>query len=134
MSGHGRKDVDEALVLALAAGSGVAAAARKAGVSERTVRRRLQEEAFAARVDGARARMVQRAVGRLAAAGGLAGKTLHELLRSQSDTVRLGAAHAALEFMFRGHEQDTLVRQVEDIQRQLEAVKRRGQGSDQADA
>jgi hypothetical protein len=94
----------------------------------------LREEAFAARVDEARAKMVQRAVGRLAAAGGLAGRTLHELLRSQSDSVRLGAARAALEFMFRGHEQDTLARQVEDIKRQLEEVKRRGKGSDQAGA
>jgi hypothetical protein len=60
----------------------------------------------------ARDEMVQQVIGKLAAVGTLATDTLHQLLSSKSDAVRLGAARATLEHMFRGHELHTLAQRV----------------------
>jgi hypothetical protein len=114
----GRKKADDALVFALSAGASAAGAARHAGVSERTVYRRLADPAFRARVDAARSEMVQQVVGRLAAVGTIASQTLQELLGSESEAIRLGAARAALDFMFRGHEQDVLARRIAALEEQ----------------
>jgi hypothetical protein len=124
MAGGSRKNADDGLVAALAAGASAAAAAEKAGVSERTVRRRLEDPAFRARVDEARADLVRLAVGRLADVGALAGDTLAELVKAGPPAVRLGAARSILEFMLRGAEVDTLARQVSDLKRQVEDLSR----------
>jgi hypothetical protein len=134
VAGTGKKNCDEALLTALAAGGSVAAAAHHAGVSERTARRRLASAEFRARVDEARAAMVGQAVGRLASVGALAGDTLRELLDpGRPPAVRLGAARSVLEFMFRGHELDTLARQVADLQRRLAEVTTNGPGGGAAE-
>src|SRR5439155_5083923 len=104
-----------------------ATAAQHADVCERTVRRRLEDAAFRARVDDARAELVRQTVGRLAAIGTLAGSTLHGLLAAEVPAgVRLGASRAVLEFMFRGHEVETLARQVAELKAQVEALNTRG--------
>jgi hypothetical protein len=121
----GRKGNDEALVTALAAGGSASAAAQLAKVSTRTVHRRLQDPAFRARVDEARAEMVSQAVGRLAAVGALAGDTLHELLASSvPPATRLGAARAVLEYMLRGAEVEALAREQAELRREIEELKR----------
>ncbi len=126
----GKRNCDEALILALAGGADVAGAARKAGVSERTVRRRLEGADFRARVDGVRSELVRQAVGKLAEAGGLASSNLRALEDSaKSEAVRLGACRAVLEFMFRGHELDTLARQVEELRREVQEVSRGAGGA-----
>jgi hypothetical protein len=125
---NGRKRGDEALINALAVGVSVAAAAEHAGLSRRTAYRRLEDPAFRARVDEARAGIVSGVVGRLSGIGVLAGDTLKNLLGDSSSSIRLGAAKAALEFMFRGNEQDTLARQLRELQEQIEALK--GQDAD----
>src|SRR4051794_31695937 len=71
----GKRNCDDALILALAAGASTTAAAEQARVSDRLVRRRLEEPPFRAKVDAARAELVSRAVGRLSAVGVLAGQT-----------------------------------------------------------
>lgn len=43
MAGYGRKNIDDALVVALAAGGSISFAANEAGCSESTVRRRLAD-------------------------------------------------------------------------------------------
>jgi hypothetical protein len=128
---NGRKNRDEALIAALAAGGTVATAARHAGCSERTLYRRLEDRSFRARVDEARAELVTQAVGRLSAVGALAGDTLNELLTNQAPMVRLGAARAALEFMFRGHEHDTLARRLAQLKEEIEGLRHghRGDGA-----
>jgi hypothetical protein len=129
VAGSGKKHCDEAIVAALAAGGNVAAAARHARVSERTVHRRLEDPAFRAKVDEARTELVRAVVGRLAAIGVLATTRLQNLVdNARSETVQLGAARAVLEFLFRGHEQDTLAREVAEVKRQLDEV-RRGTGN-----
>lgn len=85
------------LVNALAAGSSVAEAAERAGVSAKTAYRRLREPEFKAKITVARDALFADAVGKLADAASAAIATLVDLLGSSSPTARLGAARAILE-------------------------------------
>jgi hypothetical protein len=96
-TGRKRKG-DAELVLALACGATAENAAQKAGLSRRTVYRRLADPAFRARVTAMRAEMARRAAGMVTAAGLGAVKTLATLQESAaSEAVRLGAARATIE-------------------------------------
>jgi hypothetical protein len=97
MADIGRRKGDSALLVALAGGRTVRAAARAAGIGERTARRRLADPAFRARVAEMRADMVERALGRAARGMSAAADTLRRLLRADKESVRLGAARALLE-------------------------------------
>lgn len=97
MSGRGRENADEMLMAALAAGKTVRDAAAEAGVSDRTVFRRLEQVDFRQRVADMRARMVEAAAGRLADAAGAACARLKSLLEAESESVQLGAARTILE-------------------------------------
>ena len=97
MKVNGRKSADAALIIALASGAKVDAAARVAGVSESTVFRRLRGPNFRAAVTTARSEFTTRALGKLAAASTAAASTLRSLLKAESETVRLSAARAILE-------------------------------------
>jgi hypothetical protein len=98
MAGHGRKQIDEALLLALACGATAETAAQKVGVSKRTVLRRQKDPAFQQRLKEMRKEMVERCAGTMTAAGLEAVKTLVTLLNSAAPpSVRLGAARAILE-------------------------------------
>jgi hypothetical protein len=102
MSVNGRHNADSALVAALAAGMTYADAARVAGVSERTARRRMEDEPFRSQVTAARGDLVQRAVGRASDSLVEAVETLQDLMRSaSSESARLGAARALLDFVGR---------------------------------
>jgi len=89
---------DETLIFALACGSTVEAAASKAGVSKRTVYRRLDDPAFRKTLQTIRADMIYRATGMLTASSMEAVKTLLNLMNTGvGSTARLGAAKAILE-------------------------------------
>jgi hypothetical protein len=104
------------LLLALACGATVEAAARQAGVSESTAHRRLAEPEFRQQLQALRADMVQRTVGALMAAATEAVRTLLELLRTSAPfAVRLGAARAVLEMGLK-------LREVSDLEERLSAV------------
>jgi hypothetical protein len=104
MSGDGRHNGDSALVAALAAGLTCAEAGRVAGVSERTVRRRLQEEDFRAELAMARASLLDRAIGRASDAATEAVDVLTSVMRSgKSDTARISAARTLLQFSSHRH-------------------------------
>src|SRR5581483_430575 len=75
------RKAEEQIVMALAAGASKESAAKIAGVSSRTVFRRCQDAEFRARVDRARAELVEGAVGRLSAIGPLAADELHRLIK-----------------------------------------------------
>jgi hypothetical protein len=93
-----KKKGDAELVQALACGASPESAAQKAGLSRRTVYRRLADPAFRAQVIELRAEMVRRSTGMVTAAGLAAVKTLMTLQDSAaSEAVRLGAARATLE-------------------------------------
>ena len=96
-AGRKRKG-DAELVLALACGASPENAAQKAGLSRRTVFRRLADPVFCAQVTELRVEMSRRAAGMITAAGMAAVKTLTSLQESAaSESVRLGAARATLE-------------------------------------
>jgi hypothetical protein len=93
-----RKTSNDALLLALACGGTVENAARKVGLTERSVYRRMADPAFREQVTRTRAEIVQRTAATMAAAGMEAVKTLVELMHTdQPASVRLGAARSVLE-------------------------------------
>lgn len=120
MAGRGRKSADDALALALAAGSTVAAAATRAGVSERTVYRRLEDVAFRHHVTSTRTQFVSQTVGLLADAMTEAARTLRELLMAESDAVRLGAARAILDAGVKLRESEELAERIALLESHLE--------------
>jgi hypothetical protein len=116
----GKKGGDEAIVLALAAGGSIPYAARSAGVSETTVRRRLSDPALRARIGAMRSELIAAAVGRLATLGRKAADKLNELLDDPDAKIRLGASRSVLQYMLQGHEHELLAAQVAELQRQIE--------------
>lgn len=107
---------DDALVLALACGATAEAAAAKAGVSRRTVFRRLADEGFRKRLRNVRQEMVERCSGMLTAASMEAVRTLMALMEPVAPYAsRLGAAKAVLELGVR-------LRDLTEIEQRLSAL------------
>src|SRR5579871_6747622 len=115
---------DAALVSALAAGASQAEAAQLSGLSERTVSRRVADPEFRRRVEAARDGLVKRTIARLSATGILAAQGLHDLLKSPSDAIKLGACRATLDFLFKGHEQLALIDRVAALEELAKEGKR----------
>jgi hypothetical protein len=115
---HGRRNVDDLLLLTLACGATAEAAAQQAGVSRATVQRRLQETEFQQRLQQIRSDMLQRTSGMLTAAGGESVKTLVILQRETAPfAVRLGAARSVLEL-------GTKLRETAEFEARLAALER----------
>ena len=93
----GRRNADEVIAVALAAGCTWRQAARTAHVSAATVGRRMGQPAFRREVARLRAEMVDRTVGRTAAAGSAAVGALVRLLGAEAESVRVAAARALLD-------------------------------------
>jgi hypothetical protein len=99
MSANGRRNVDDLLATALAGGATYREAAKAAHVSERTVRRRMEDEAFRGRVADERAELVRHAARLASGALTEAVTTLVALMRdAQGENVRLAAARSLLSF------------------------------------
>jgi hypothetical protein len=114
-----RKKEGETLVLALACGATVEAAARQCNVSDRTVYRRLKDPKFRTQVREARAEMVKRAAGMLTAAAGESVRTLLALQKAPTPpAVRLGAARAVLELGIKVREMVELEARIEALEQQ----------------
>jgi hypothetical protein len=108
---------DGLLALALARGMTQAEAATEAGVGERTVCRRLDDPAFRATVARFRSRLMDRAVGRLAAASDRAIDRLLELVDNSEDIIRLRASKVLLDQLVKQgifHDHDARLGAVED--------------------
>lgn len=124
MARDGRENADSVLIAALAGGATHADAAATAGVSPRTVRRRLDDPAFKAQVQVTRADLVESAVGILARVTTTAAETLAQLLdKNIAPTVRLGAARAVIEL-------GAKLREQQDLEGRIAALEERqtGQG------
>jgi len=118
MADFGTKD--RALALALAAGRTVADAAEHAGLSPRTVHRRLANVEFCRLVTATRAEMLAAAMGKLAAAAGNAAGTLAELATdAAADSVRLNAAKTVLEMANRWAESAEFEQRLTQVEKQL---------------
>lgn len=121
-AGRKRKG-DAALVVALACGASPESAAQKAGVSLRTVFRRLADTAFLAQVDAMRAEMVRRQAGMFTAAGMASIKTFTTLQESAtSESVRLGAARAVIELGCKLRENAALMDRIAALEGCLETL------------
>jgi hypothetical protein len=94
---------EDGLILALAAGATVREAAKRAGMGERTVYRRLAGVEFRRTVREVRGRMFDAAVGQLTGLVGQAIETLARLMESDKPSEALGAAKAVLELGPRLH-------------------------------
>jgi hypothetical protein len=112
---RGRKNADDALLLAVACGVTLENAAAKAGVSARTATRRMADPTFQKRLRAMRLDMVQRTMGALTAAGQEAVRTLLELLKGSTPSVRLGAVRMVLEMGIK-------MREVADLEERLAAL------------
>jgi len=118
-----RKKNDDAVVLALACGATVEAAARQGGVSERTIYTRLRDPDFQKRIKEARTDLVRRSAGLLSAASGEAVRTLLALLKeSVRPSVRLGAAKAVLELGIKVRELAELEAEVRALELEIKAL------------
>jgi len=111
---------DDALILALARGLTVRAAAKMSGYSERQAHRKIDDPAFSRRVSEVRGAVMGRAIGILSAAGTEAARTLRKLLASETDQVRLAAARSILELGNKLREATELSERIEALERQQE--------------
>ena len=92
-----RANADELVVAALAAGRTLQEAADAAGVSPRTVSRRLADPAFRQSIRSVRGEMIGQALGRMADGMSEGADVLRALLAAESESVRLGACRTMLE-------------------------------------
>jgi hypothetical protein len=119
--GGSPKGASAVLVAELAAGTPAAEAARRAGMSERTARRRMEDPATRSLVNSARERLLDAHLGRLTALTSVALDTLDALLRCQNDPTRLGAAKAILEHRVRLEERQALGARIAALESALSA-------------
>jgi hypothetical protein len=97
MAARSKNATDLLVIGALAAGATYEDAAQAAGISERTVRRRMADPDFRARLWETRGRYLDRALGRLSEISVEAVDALAGLLSSDSERVRLRAAVVVLD-------------------------------------
>jgi hypothetical protein len=124
MSGK-RRRAEEPLLTALAAGSPVGQAAKAAGLSPRTVYRRLAEPGFRSRLATARDELASEALSELAGCASEAVATLRRLLLANNEHVQLGAARTLLDQLLRLREALALAERVATLERRLEHQQRR---------
>jgi hypothetical protein len=121
VAGGDRSRADTLLVAGLAAGQSVEAAARQAGVSERTARRRLGDPTFQRALAEARRVVLAQALGVLVDASTAAARALRALLDAEGESIRLRAAVAILDAARAHVELDDLAQRVEALETQSES-------------
>lgn len=109
----------ERVIASLLSERSLSAAAKRAGVGERTVRRWLTEDAeFRAALVQARRAIFEAGVERAQALTGLAVETLCDLLNEKKcPAVRLGASRILLEFSTNRNDADTILARLEELER-----------------
>lgn len=116
MANNDRRRGDDHLLVNLTAGMTVRDAARSAGMAERTAHRRLEDPQFRRRLETARRELIAMTVERMAVASTKAVDTLSELLDSETDSVRLGAARSILEIGMRMRQQYVLEKRLSALE------------------
>lgn len=98
MANNGRKNRpgEHQFVAALAVGKSITEASQEAGISQRTAYRWLAESEIKQNIEIARSEMTKQALAELSGVASDAVKTLKDLLTSESDNTKLGAARAIL--------------------------------------
>jgi hypothetical protein len=131
MAKEGKRSADPKILLALACGATAEAAARQAGVSESTLRRRLKDPCFVQKLHKLRADMHLRVADQLTAASTEGVRTMVLLMKeTNSGSVRLGAARSVVELSTKVRETaDLAVRLAELEQRLAEQDQPRSSGN-----
>ena len=106
-------------IVALAGGATVTDAARHAGLGRRTVTRYMADDEFLAAIERTRAKLIERAVGRLADLSTKAIDRLAELLESDKQTVQLSAARVILQSLPQLREHAELSERLEELEQRL---------------
>jgi hypothetical protein len=121
MPNEARQRLEHQLLLALACGATIEVAARTLGVSESTVRRRVREKRFAARLTQMRSEMSVRVADQLTAASTEGARTMVELMKQGNPpSVRLGASKAVVELSMRARENADLQHRMAELERRLD--------------
>ncbi len=116
---------DAPLLAALAGGSTMRGAAEIVGLSDRTVRRRMNDPDFQRRLEEARAAVVERTVGHLAEAAAEAASALRKLVRDSPDQrARVRAALDLIDLAGRTRAGHQLQKEVAELRRQVEELQR----------
>jgi len=111
---------DRLLAATLATGASYARAGQVAGCSPATVKRRMADESFRARVDELRSDHVRRVEHRLAELSGRALEALEALMAdADAPAQRLGAAKVVLEGLLRFREAGETERRLDDLEARL---------------
>src|SRR5688572_30334872 len=113
----------QAVIAALLTEQTQEAAAAKAGVPARTVRRWLQDPAFEAAYRSARREVLERTVARLLSLTGQALEALEGALNAKDTKDRIRAATVILDRALKGVETLDLAQQVEELRRQVEEAR-----------
>jgi transposase-like protein len=94
MTGHGTKisTKQETAIAALLSASSITAAAKEAGLGEKTLRRWLKDEGFKRALDEARREVLAQTIANLLRASSRAVNVLIGLLESEAEGIRLRAA------------------------------------------
>ncbi len=121
MAGRGRQDANETLAAHMAAGLPITEAAERAGVGERTARRRLGDDNFRALVARLKSEAVAQAVARLSADMGKAAAKLAALIDATDDRVALTAAKALLEMALKARAAEEIEKKLQDLTDRLYA-------------
>ena len=127
MKGHGEKRSrkEEAAISALLTESGIAAAAKKAGIAESTLRRWLQDSDFAERYRSARRQVLEQSTARLQLATVDAVNALQAIVTSQDSppSTRVSAARTILDMAYRAVEVGELSERLHSLEALVEDMK-----------
>jgi hypothetical protein len=122
MAKEAREQLDHQLLLALACGASVETAARTLKISESTIRRRLRDHRFAARLKQMRSDMAVRIADQLTAASTEGARTMVELMKAGNPpSVRLGASKAVVELSMKARENADVQQRMNELEQRLEA-------------
>jgi hypothetical protein len=120
MAKEGKHARDPQIMLALLCGATVEGAARQAGVSESTVRRRLKNPAFRRKLNRRRAEMQIRLADQLLALGNQAVRTWAQLMEpKESGSTRLGASRSVMEFGLKTRESADLAIRLTELEQRV---------------
>jgi transposase-like protein len=119
VSPGGRSAAISVAALALASGCTVAAAAEKAGVSERTLFRWLRKPAFKRKVSEIRNGFLDKAVGMLAKCMSSAAGVMAALTKSTNEATRLKAARSILELGLKIRDAAEFAERLDALEQQL---------------
>jgi hypothetical protein len=112
---------EDTFILGVASGRTLTEAAKQAGISHITAQRRMADPSVRRRISELRSEMLQSAMGRISGTLTEAVDTLRKLLKAKTDTVKLGAARALLEYGLRFRETLDLEERLAQVEAQLTA-------------